>query len=571
MRVLFVQSLLVAVWVVLWNDPNANNTATLSALARVGQAFFIAVTGTQLTLVLLAAPAATAGAICLDRARGTLTHLLVTDLSDAEIVLGKLAARLVPVLGLVACTLPFMTILTLMGGVDPDALLGAFVASVGIALLGCSLALCFSLWAGKTHEALMGTYAVWALWLLAVPMWNLISRGIGWGYTFPLWTANPYSLVFAPYWWPGTVGWADFAIFFGITSGLSLVLACLAMFRLRPVCTREKVKARRVRRWRLGTGDVFAPPIQMWKDAIRFLLDINPVLWRELHRNRPSRLTFLVGTLYFGFSGACSLCAMFWGGNATEAWVNGLQVSVGLLILSVTAATSLAEERVRGSLDVLLATPLPTRSIVFGKWVGTYRLVPVLAVLPTLVILFAGRWEWKIPGALLTAFFVLSCGAAITGLGLLLATWMPRVSRSVAMTVTIYVFVTVGILFMFNLFRNGSSEGLMMVSPFFGPGEMAFEYCSGAIRPTHFEAAVAWPIVYSGAALLFYLMTLATFDRALGRVEVFEVPLWMLARRKPRRVPRALMHDESFDGVGFVVTDPATIEATAGSPSRAVP
>ena len=44
--------------------------------------------------MMLAAPAATAGAICVDRARGTLTHMLATDLSDPEIVLGKLAARL---------------------------------------------------------------------------------------------------------------------------------------------------------------------------------------------------------------------------------------------------------------------------------------------------------------------------------------------------------------------------------------------------------------------------------------------------------------------------------------------
>ena len=75
-------------------------------MAELGEWFFQAVIGTQMTLVLLAAPAATAGAICLDKARGTLTHMLMTDLADFEIVLGKLAARLIPVVGLVACTLP---------------------------------------------------------------------------------------------------------------------------------------------------------------------------------------------------------------------------------------------------------------------------------------------------------------------------------------------------------------------------------------------------------------------------------------------------------------------------------
>ena len=126
----------------------------------------MAVIGTQLTLVLLAAPAATAGAICLDRSRGTLTHLLVTDLTDREIVLGKLAARLTPVLVLVAATLPVMELLTLLGGVDPDALLGAFVVTLGVAVLGCCLALVFSIRVRRTHEALLATYAVWGLWLL---------------------------------------------------------------------------------------------------------------------------------------------------------------------------------------------------------------------------------------------------------------------------------------------------------------------------------------------------------------------------------------------------------------------
>ena len=42
--------------------------------------------------------------------------------------------------------------------------------TLGLALLGSSLALAFSLWAGKTHDALLGTYAILALWLLCRPM-----------------------------------------------------------------------------------------------------------------------------------------------------------------------------------------------------------------------------------------------------------------------------------------------------------------------------------------------------------------------------------------------------------------
>ena len=87
--------------------------------AALGESYFYAIIGVELTLVMLAAPAATAGAICVDRARGTLTHMLATDLSDPEIVLGKLAARLLPVLGLVACSWPVLAICSLLGGIDP--------------------------------------------------------------------------------------------------------------------------------------------------------------------------------------------------------------------------------------------------------------------------------------------------------------------------------------------------------------------------------------------------------------------------------------------------------------------
>ena len=79
---------------------------SLRELAAYGEQMYRNVVGIELTLVLLAAPAVTAGAVCLDKARGTLDHMLATDLSNAEIVLGKLGVRLIPVLGLIACTVP---------------------------------------------------------------------------------------------------------------------------------------------------------------------------------------------------------------------------------------------------------------------------------------------------------------------------------------------------------------------------------------------------------------------------------------------------------------------------------
>ena len=68
-----------------------------------------------------------------------------------------------------------------------------------------------------------------------------------------------------------------------------------------------------------------------------------------------------------GLSLLFSILAILWTGGQAAGMVNGFQVAIGLLLLSVTSATSLAEERVRGSLDLLLSTPLSTRQIVVGQ------------------------------------------------------------------------------------------------------------------------------------------------------------------------------------------------------------
>jgi ABC-type transport system involved in multi-copper enzyme maturation permease subunit len=520
LRAVFLLFLLFAL-VVIWNGPRQGSGPSLiAALAALGQAFFIGVVGTQLTLVLLIAPAATAGAICLDRARGTLAHMLMTDLSNAEIVLGKLAARLVPVLGLVGCTLPLLAIMTLLGGVDPNALLGAFLVTLGIGLLGCSLALLFSVWAGKTHDALLATYAVLGLWLLLRHMARGLSGMVGFALPIPLATTDPYLLSFAPYWAPGSVSWSSYAWFLGVTSALSIVLVALAVWRVRAVCTREVV--RRKKASRLSAR---------WRELRQFLhdrlpapaLDFNPVFWRERHRARPSRWARLVGGLYVAIATVFSFGAMTSQSAAFGAWVNGLQVAAGLLFLSVGAATSLAEERVRGSLDILMTTRLSTAEIVLGKWLGTYRFVPFLAVAPALVVVsYVWNNPYRWPYMLMLVAYVLCSGGAIVSLGLAMATWFSRLGRAVGATVAVYIVITVGWLFLIMaLSRMGPRvEGLMMASPFFCAGNMTFELGNTGPRlEMHRDWVILWTAAAASAAVLFLLVTLVNFDRLLGRVE----------------------------------------------------
>jgi ABC-type transport system involved in multi-copper enzyme maturation permease subunit len=557
-RSAFVGLLLIGLGFVWLSFSDRKDPTAIKAQAEIAHEFYQTLVFIELVMVLLAAPAATAGAICLDKARGTLVHVLVTDLSDVEIVLGKLAARLVPVLGLIACSLPVVALGTLMGGIDPRALTGAFLVLLGMALLGCTLALTLSVWGKKTHEVLLATYVVWLLWFLAYPIYWLVESYLtGSGLRPPDWIlkSNPFMLTvganepsrsFSP-----DVG--DQVLFLAIATGISAALLALTVKRLRPVVVRQWGSTERPRRWPLSPIRWPDVPYRRAMDRLGPTLDGNPVLWREWHRRRPSRWARAIWGLYIALAVGFSAIAVHMAFGNYPGWrdmvavINGFQASIGLLLLSVVSATSLSEERVRGSLDVLLATPLSTRSIVWGKWWGAFRGVPWLAILPGLVAAAlatrSGRWL----GPPLIVALVLAYGAALTSLGLALATWIRQVGRVLALCVAAVVGMTIGtipvVMVLFN--RPGPDElapCIAMVSPFFGVG-----YFSAVIqqnsRPEQYLLALAWAVIwtaaYTTAAGIFLGATLASFDRCLGRISepsAFPRPVagW---KRPPKPVP----------------------------------
>jgi ABC-type transport system involved in multi-copper enzyme maturation permease subunit len=311
----------------------------------------------------------------------------------------------------------------------------------------------------------------------------------------------------------------------------------LAVFRLRAVALSQAARPARRRRPALGG---FGPR------GLRLpgpSLDGNPVLWREWHRRQPSRWARLAWATYAALAVLFTLLAvadslMGSGPRPLLPWVNALQVPVGLLLLSVTSVTSLAEERVKGTLDVLLTTPLSTRSIVLGKWWGTYRIAVPLAILPGVVAVAAAgpRGNWG--GVLLVVGLVLAYGAATTSLGLALATWVARPGRALALGVVLFVLATVGPFLPLLLFRwgPGGAESLASASPFFGMGELTDLLGRWNGSPGQHEREVlvwdwVWLTAYLGVAVALLLLTLATFDRCLGRAGT-EAPGGGPARRR---------------------------------------
>lgn len=576
-RALFVLAILIGLSIAWWATVEmlaartSGTAVTLQALASVGEGFFYALAAIQITVVFLVAPAATAGAICQDRAQGILTQLAVTDLSSAEIVLGKLASRLAPVLGTLVCALPVIALATLLGGIDPQAVFGLFAVSVAIAVLGCALALAISLWAVKTHEGVMAVLLLWIAWLMSLPIWegNAIGGAIP---RPPDWfrKTNPILLVFSPYVRPNYVDVWDVILFVVGALSLSAVVVGLTIAQLR----RSVRKAGASPTKKNLLHDILDFKLLGWLERLPGpSLDGNPVLWREWHRNRPSRLARLVWGVY----GLAAIAATAWGlyeafrygvdmtggGSTTLLGAVCLQFSFGLLLLAVLAPTSLAEERIRDSLDVLMTTPLSTREIVWGKWLGTYRTVVLLTILPGLgaavigflappiasgVTTAAMRARFptvplttfdRVVGPALVVFEMLSYGAAITSVGLALATWIRRLGRAVAINVVAFVAVAIAWPLVFELVvwrwvRQGLwsnwgipsytlewiSSGISVASPF-AASQVTLHtliYYLGSQRTPFWYFAFAWTVLAWTVAGVMYWAARETFDRNLGRI-----------------------------------------------------
>ncbi len=554
LRTAFVGIILVGM-ILVWHESHkfasTARVISIQTLAKYGEELYETIVSVELTFVLFAAPAATAGAICLDKARGTLEHMLATDLSNAEIVLGKIGVRLVPVIGLIMCVLPVTALGGLLGGIDPLALTGSVVTAIACAVLGCSLALTLSVWGRKSHEVLMLTYLILTLWLigpllaLLVAFLLQLAEGSLSNSALIVWEwvkcSNPYYLAFAPYSDPGKVGLLTYLSFLGSCLFLSAWLLGVAIRRIR--CVALKQSGQPTPKVRQGTT-ADRPRRSKWLSLLPGpSLDGNPVLWREWHQARPPGLLRVVWLIY-------STLGVLWilisleivtrtqASSELLLMMNMFQVSVGLLLMSVSAATSLAEERVRGSLDVLLSTPLSSRLILAGKWCGTFRQIARVLIWPATVagLLVASSNRWG--NYLLLLALIVAYGAVMTSLGLAIATWVSRLGRAVTLCVSAYILFSIGWLLMVALFFTTDQTSLPLVvgSPPYGAlfataivaPDGTFISESSAIS----LGVLLWIIVDAGIALLLFIVTLATFDRCLGRISETAIPSAPDSRKK---------------------------------------
>jgi len=439
-------------------------------MRRFAESAFIQFAGVQGFVLLCLVPALVAGVIADEYQRKTLHYLLASRLSSAEIVLGKLAARLVHVGAIVALGLPVVSLLGLYGGLNPEYVCYAYLGTATTVLFAAGLSMLISIVAKQPREAILATYGLLAIWL-----WGPISiAGVAHEIRGPLFwvgTVNDWLLISNPMvaWseltrgtylitpTPGTLGgqflW-NFYEMVGIHTVLGLLFLVLAIAGLRPLrgntwpggkpqtgwATRLAGVARSISRWYLT-----APVLQNQLLAARRdrpPCGDRPMLWKERYTTASGGLRWLSSPLMLIFCSVALGCylldvtqpvvAEIVRGSSTHrertelnAAVCQSSVALGILAMLTVAASasvSLTSER-EGDTWISLATTLLTPGeIIGGKQFGALwsaRRVGVALLIVWMIGLLLGAIDlWSFLAAwaitLFGAWFITSVGVFIS-------------------------------------------------------------------------------------------------------------------------------------------------------------
>jgi len=137
----------------------------LGDLARFGSALFQLLAYLQLALCVFFSALLAASAVAQEKDRRTLVLLLLTNLTNSELVLGKLLASLLNVLVVIVAAVPVFMLCALFGGVSFDQIARVFAVTLASVLACGSLGSTLALWREKTFQAVAMTVLVLVLWL----------------------------------------------------------------------------------------------------------------------------------------------------------------------------------------------------------------------------------------------------------------------------------------------------------------------------------------------------------------------------------------------------------------------
>jgi ABC-type transport system involved in multi-copper enzyme maturation permease subunit len=414
---------------------------SIGDLAWFGAAAFQILAPLQLAVAMPFSALLVASAVALEKDRKTFDLLLLTDMSNADLVLGKLLAGMLSVIVVVVGAIPLLMIIALLGGVSGEQILRTEAVVLASSIVAGSLGSTIALWREKTFQALAMTALVLVLWLAA---WEVVAAAAG-AATWLGYAAKSWAIAMSP--WQAvqaaarpalpTAGLAPVAAdpvlaFLVFSATVAMALNILAIVRVRAWNPRQDLIPQSTDETPSESTPSnavdarSAVKIHGAGGKVREVWD-NPVLWREIRTWAYGKRVLVIRLAYWAVFLICAAAlATHAATNAPdsqaippEAKPLGMLLVIGLILLNALAVTSLTNERDSKALDLLMVTDLSPKEIVFGKLGGAFYNAKEMIVLPLLLcgyLWFADRLTNENAVFLLGGILIINAFAAMLGL-----------------------------------------------------------------------------------------------------------------------------------------------------------
>ncbi|NDC54113.1 MAG: hypothetical protein EBZ74_07410 [Planctomycetia bacterium] len=452
------------------------SVTTAGDTARFGATLLRILGPLQLCLAVLAAALTGAVAVTTEKDRRTLELLLVSRISDAELVFGKLAASLVRVLLLLVSAVPVFAIAGLFGGVAPGQLARLFAVTAAAALAAASISTTVAFWKDTTFQTLAITLFALVAWLAAGEV-AAARAGLAAGAV-----VSPARAAFAAL-DPAAAGLLP--PFLAVCAGILAVTGTIAVASVR----RWNVAGEARRREAAPASGARRPAREVWA---------NPILWREIRTRAYGRAIVVVRLAWLALFVA-AVAGVVHEARAARPDRFAIAVAVvpmalaSLVAVAALAVTSVTTERDRGALDLLLVSDLEPAEFVWGKLGGVLVVARELVVLPLALaaaLAMAGLVSVENALYLAVGMAILLFFAAVLGFHVGLS--YPSSRRAIAVALGTVAFLFVGVATVMRIMVAFGSSFELQLAPFLAAivgGAVGLYAALSARNPS---PAIAW-------------------------------------------------------------------------------
>lgn len=507
-RAVYVTALLILMstsWMILAGTQVVQN---LGDLARFGSTFFQILAPLQLALLIFLAAFGAASAVSQEKDKRTIILLLLTRLTNQELVLGKLFSALLSPLLLVFASIPVLMSVQLFGGVSGNQVTRVIIITYAATMVAGSLGSTYALWREKTFQTLSITTLTIVLWLA---LWEgIYALGLSNSFLHSLanWASPVRGIAAAIIPTIGrqaTWSFSDPAICFSLFAVvMTFLLNAIAIAKVR-----VWNPSREVRRRHQQEEDVVSildkqlsdeEVSQIAEQARASHVDAmrragtyaeansesrrvwdNPVLWREICTWAYGRKIVIVRVAY----GLMFILALVGLNQSLSDITNGVPRAglssifpaaatslaplflVSLIIINALAVNSITNERDGQALDLLLVTDISPAEFVFGKLWGIFYVTKEMIILPLLIsiyLLIRGGIDFEGFFFLLTGLTVLIFFVTMLGVHCGLNYASSKSAISVSMGSVFFLFLGVITCIMVMISFSGSFE--QQLAPF---------------------------------------------------------------------------------------------------------